>query len=64
MFPRDKLVYLTYTVIFAVDIFQVVAVLAFAVVAAEGVDALSVEWAVVLPGYAFVDIWKETKRAK
>lgn len=56
MFPRNKLVYLTYTVIFAVNIFQIVAILALAVVAAKGVHTLSVVWAEVLPSYTFINI--------
>lgn len=57
----NELVYLTYTVIFAINIFQIVAVLALAEVAAEGVHALPVVWAEVLPSYAFIDIWKGRK---
>lgn len=56
MIPRNKLVYLTYTVIFAVDIFQIVALLALAEVAAKGVHTLSVVWAEVLPSYTFINI--------
>lgn len=54
--PVIELVYLTYTVIFAVNIFQIVAVLTLAVVAAEGVHTLSVVRAEVLPGYTFIDV--------
>lgn len=59
MFPRNKLVYLvylTYTVIFAVNVFQIVALLALAEVAAKGVHTLSVVWAEVLPSYTFINI--------
>lgn len=54
--PRYTDGYLTYTVIFAVNVFQVVALLALAVVVAEGVHALSVVGAEVLPCYTFIDI--------
>lgn len=56
MFLRNKLIYLTYTVIFAVNIFQIVAILALAVVAAKGVHTLPVVWAEVLPSYTFINI--------
>lgn len=56
MFPLNKSVYLTHTVIFSVDIFQIVTILALAVVAAKGVDTLSVVRAQVLPSYALVNI--------
>lgn len=56
MFPFNELVYLTYTVIFAINIFQVVAILALAVVAAKSVHALSVVWAEVLPSNTFIYI--------
>lgn len=56
MFPCSKCVYLTYTVIFAVNIFQIVAILAFAEVAAKGVHTLSVVWTEVLPRYTFINI--------
>lgn len=46
----------TYTVVFAVDIFQIVAVLAFAEVAAKGVHTLSVVRAEVLASCTFIDI--------
>lgn len=49
-------IYLTYTVIFAVDVFQIIALLALAVVAAKGVHTLSVVWAEVLPSYTLVNI--------
>lgn len=61
MTPRNELVYLTYTVIFAINIFQIVAVLALAEVAAEGVHALPVVRAEVLPSYTFIDICKGRK---
>lgn len=64
MFPRNKLVYLTYTVIFAVNVFQIVAILALAVVAAKGVHTLSVVWTEVLPSYTFINIWREIKQGK
>lgn len=60
--PRSKCVYLTYTVIFAVDIFQIVALLALAVVAAKGVHTLSVVRAEVFPSYTFINIWRERKQ--
>lgn len=56
MTPLNDHVYLTYTVIFAVDIFQIVAFLALAVVAAKGVHTLSVVWAEVLPSYTLINI--------
>lgn len=46
----------TYTVIFAVDVFQIIAILALAVIAAKGVHTLSIVWTEVLPGYAFINI--------
>lgn len=52
----DKCVYLTYTVIFAINIFQIEAILALAVVAAKGVHALSVVWTEVFPSDAFINI--------
>lgn len=52
--------YLTYTVIFAIDILEVVAVLAFAEVAAKRVHALSVVWAQVLSGDTLVNICTDT----
>lgn len=55
-FPVMELVYLTYTIIFSVYVFQVVAILALAVVAAECVHALSVERAEVLPGNTLINI--------
>ena len=62
MFHLNILVYLTYTVIFAVNVFQIVAILALAVVAAKGVHTLSVVWAEVLPSYTFINICRETKQ--
>lgn len=56
MTPLNNHVYLTYTVIFAVDIFQIVAFLTLAVVAAKGVHTLSVVWAEVLPSYTLINI--------
>lgn len=47
---------LTYAVVLALDVFQIVALLALAEVAAEGVHALPVVWAEVLPSDAFVNI--------
>lgn len=47
---------LTYAVVLALDVFQIVALLALAEVAAEGVHALPVVRAEVLPSDAFVNI--------
>ena len=47
---------LTYAVVFACHKFQVVAILALAQVAAEGVDALSVEGTQVLASDTFINI--------
>lgn len=47
---------LTYTVVLALDVFEVVALLALAEVAAEGVHALPVVRAKVLPSNTFVNI--------
>lgn len=47
---------LTYAVVLALDVFQIVALLALAEVAAEGVHALPVVRAEVLPSNAFVNI--------
>ena len=58
------MVYLTYTIIFAINIFQIVAILALAVVAAKGVHTFSVVWAEVLPGNTFINICRETKQGK
>lgn len=46
-----------YTVVFALDIFQVEAFLAFAEVASKGVHTLSVVWAEVLPCDTFINIY-------
>lgn len=47
---------LTYAVVLALDVFQIVALLALAEVAAKGVDALPVVRAEVLPGNTFVNV--------
>lgn len=47
---------LTYAVVLALDVFQIVALLALAEVAAEGVDALPVVRAKVLPSNTFIDV--------
>lgn len=60
MTPPADLVHLTYTVIFAVNIFQVVTLLTLAEVAAEGVHTLSVVRTEVLSSYTFINIWGQT----
>lgn len=50
------MVYLTYTVIFPGHVFQVVAILALAVVAAKGVDTLPVVRAKVLACHTLIDV--------
>lgn len=60
MTPPADLVHLTYTVIFAVNIFQVVTLLTLAEVAAKGVHTLSVVWTEVLSSYTFINIWGQT----
>ena len=57
LLPPSDLVDLTYTVIFAVNILQVVTVLTLAEVAAKGVHTLSVVRAEVLSSYTFINIW-------
>lgn len=52
----DDLVHLTYTVVFAVDVLQVVTLLTLAEVAAEGVHTLSVVRAEVLSSYTFINV--------
>lgn len=47
---------LTYAVVLALDVFEVVALLALAEVAAEGVHALPVVRAKVLPSNTFINI--------
>lgn len=54
--PPNDLVQLTYTVIFAINILQVVTLLTLAEVAAEGIDTLSVVRAEVLSSYTFINI--------
>lgn len=56
MTPPAVLVHLTYTVIFAVNIFQVVTLLTLAEVAAKGVHTLSVVRTEVLSSYTFINI--------
>lgn len=56
----DDLVHLTYTVVFAVDVLQVVTLLTLAEVAAEGVHTLSVVRAEVLSSYTFINVWGQT----
>lgn len=56
MTPPADLDHLTYTVIFAVNIFQVVTLLTLAEVAAEGVHTLSVVRTEVLSSYTFINI--------
>lgn len=60
MTPPADLDHLTYTVIFAVNIFQVVTLLTLAEVAAEGVHTLSVVRTEVLSSYTFINIWGQT----
>lgn len=45
-----------YTVIFSINILQIEAHLALAIVAAEGVDTLTVVWTEVLACYTFINI--------
>lgn len=56
MTPPFDVVHLTYTVIFAVNILQVVTLLTLAEIAAKGVHTLSVVRAEVLSSYTFIDI--------
>lgn len=56
MSPPNKRVHLTHAVIFAVNIFQIVAILTLAKVAAERVHALPVVWTEVVPSNTFINI--------
>lgn len=56
MTPPDDRVSLTYTVIFAMNIFQVETLLTLAEVAAEGVHTLSVVGAEVFSSDTFINI--------
>lgn len=55
---------LTNTVIFSIDIFQVMTALTLAVVASKSVGALPVKWTLILPCRTFINVWRETQSVK